>query len=147
MKIGPQQWIQRKIPALKNFDFSISELAAGQVSLKLPLEPHKNHKGTAFGGSLYNSAVIACYLLAHTELSARGESTDSFVIADGAMKYLKPVPTDFSVHSSWKNEDIETVLSTLRSKKKAHWFLKAEIRCHDVTCAEFQGRFALRQNE
>lgn len=139
-----KQLIYQKIPAVKNFEFEIQALKPGYVNLKVPLQPHINHKGTAFGGSLYNSAVLASYLLVYSELKNIGESSDSFVISDGSMKYLKPVTGDFEVKVGWSQVQLDSVLKALRTKKKARWTLFVEIDCKGEKCAEFQGRFVLQ---
>jgi thioesterase domain-containing protein len=142
-----KQWIYQKIPAIKNFEFDIQSLKPGFINLRVPLKAHINHKGTAFGGSLYNSAVLACYLLVYSELKAVGESSDSFVISDGTMKYLKPVSGDFEVKVGWSQVQLDATVKALRAKKKARWTLFAEIECEGVRCAEFQGRFVLQVAE
>lgn len=140
-----KQWIYDKIPAVKNFEFEIQTLKPGFVSLKVPLQAHINHKGTAFGGSLYNSAVLACYLLVYSEMTAIGVSSDSFVISEGSMKYIKPVEGDFEVKVGWSQVQLDSMVTALRAKKKARWTLFAEIECSGVKCAEFQGRFVLSE--
>ncbi len=139
-----KQWIYQKIPAVKNFEFDIQNIKPGYANLKVPLVPHINHKGTAFGGSLYNSAVLACYLLVYSELASLGQSSDSFVISDGTMKYIKPVTADFDVKVGWSQVQLDSVVKALQSKKKARWTLFAEIECNGEKCAEFQGRFVLQ---
>ncbi len=139
-----KSWIQTQIPATRNFEFEVQTLKPSFIQLRIPLASHLNHKGTAFGGSLYNSAVIACYLLVHSELSSRGESSDSFVIADGSMKYLKPVTADFEVKVQWSNVELNNMLTSLHNKQKARWILQAQIECQNQICAEFQGRFVLQ---
>ncbi len=140
-----KQLIYEKIPAVRNFEFEIKSVQPGFVSLKVPLKAHINHKGTAFGGSLYNSAVLACYLLVYSELTSMGKSTDSFVISEGAMKYTKPITTDFEVKVSWSQVQLDSVVKALQSKKKARWTLFAEVECNGEKCAEFQGRFVLQE--
>lgn len=142
-----KQWMYDKIPAVKNFEFDIQVIKPGYVSLKVPLQAHINHKGTAFGGSLYNSAVLACYLLVYSELTSIGESSDSFVISDGTMKYIKPVTGDFEVKVGWSQVQLDSVVKALKTKKKARWTLFAEIECGGEKCAEFQGRFVLQEGE
>jgi thioesterase domain-containing protein len=138
-------WIYQKIPAINNFEFEIENLGAGEAILRVPLIAHLNHKGTAFGGSLYNSAVLACYLLVHSEFKNENVASDSFVISDGSMKYLKPVNHDFLVTVNWSKSQREDVLKTLNSKSKARWNLKASITVGEILCAEFNGRFVLNQ--
>jgi thioesterase domain-containing protein len=141
-----KQWIYQNIPALNNFEFEIESLGSDEVILKVPLKAHLNHKGTAFGGSLYNAAVLASYLLVYSEFKAVNVAADSFVISDGSMKYLKPVHQDFLVTVIWPKSQRENVLKTLTSKGKARWVLKASLTVGGLLCAEFNGRFVLNQN-
>ena len=138
-----QDWVQLKIPISQAMQFSISEIKTGEVELRIPLAPHRNHKGTAFGGSLYNACVLACYSLAHSDLSASGVSTDQFVISDGKIKYMEPVAGDFEVRVVWRESDREPVLKGLKRKGRVRWNLQAEVFCDFVKCAVFEGRFVL----
>lgn len=143
MEKNLKDWIGIKIPAVRNFEFGIQKIAPGFISLEVPLAAHINHKGTAFGGSLYNSAVLACYLLVYSELTKQNISSDSFVISDGKIKYLKPVAENFQVNVTWESLEVASVVKALRSKKKARWILTANILCKGLTCAVFEGRFVL----
>lgn len=138
-----EHWVQQKIPISAALQFKISKIQTGEVELQIPLAPHRNHKGTAFGGSLYNACVLACYCLAHFDLSSSAVSTDQFVIADGHIKYLAPVAKDFQVRVVWSAKERDLVLQGMKRKGRVRWDLHAEIFCESVKCAEFDGRFVL----
>lgn len=138
-----ETWIHEKIPISSTLQFKIQKVLPGEVELAIPLAPHRNHKGTAFGGSLYNACVLACYCLAHHDLSAAKVSTEQFVIADGHIKYLKPVTQDFEVHVHWPDRDREPVLKSMSLKGRVRWNLRAEVFCEGQKCVEFEGRFVL----
>lgn len=138
-----EEWIHQKIPVSQSLQFKVIQQSLHKVVLKIPLLPHRNHKGTVFGGSLYNACVLGCYLLAHCDLLTEKISTDEFVISDGNIKYWKPVDQDFEVHVQWNADDLQKVARNYRAKSRARWILKAQVICRGEVCAEFEGRFVL----
>ena len=65
-----------------------------RVVLRAPLAPNANHKGTAFGGSLFCVAVLTGWAWATRYIAARGLNADA-VIQESTIRYLKPVHGEF----------------------------------------------------
>lgn len=132
--------IEQYIPIAKNMQFQVKEVSEQGVGLLLPLEPNKNHMGSAFGGSLHMAAVLSCWALLEELLSAR--YTDyNIVIQSSQMKYLKPVLADFTATSQLELELREDFFRKLNKKKKARIYIPSEIQCDGEVCAQFKGGF------
>jgi thioesterase domain-containing protein len=58
--------------------------------LRAPLAPNANHKGTAFGGSLYSLAVLTGWAWLTRFLATRKLDAVA-VIQESSMRFLKPV--------------------------------------------------------
>lgn len=58
--------------------------------LRAPLAPNANHKGTAFGGSLYSLAVLTGWAWLTRFLATRKLDAEA-VIQESSMRFLKPV--------------------------------------------------------
>ena len=56
-----QNEMDLRIPILKSLELKLQSLNDEHSLLRVPLSPNRNHKGTAFGGSLYASCTAGCY--------------------------------------------------------------------------------------
>lgn len=112
------------------------------LTVTLPLEPNRNHKGTLFGGSLYAGSALACYGLFLMRLRDQGIQSNDLVIAKGEIKYLAPVNQDASIRAQWPSlQEMELFFKTLQTKKKARIPMTAEISVQGKICAQFIGHF------
>lgn len=131
MEINPQELIQilkDKITLYEHLGIEVKEIGSSRVHFRVSLEKNENHKGTAFGGSLYASAVLAAYALALAGLKQRGLDTENIVIAKGEIQYLRPVETDFDIVSEFPSEDDEEAFyQELLSKKRVRGKIRSQI--------------------
>ncbi len=107
-----EQKIRTSIPALRLFPFEIQKLTPTSIEVFAKLSDHLNHKGAAFGGSIYQIALVAAYgLFFHLIESEKTIQTRDFVIKEGNIRYKRPVTTDFiasvSVSSKQRTEFLE----------------------------------------
>lgn len=133
----------REIPLASQMgvqDFLISE---HEVSLLLPLEPNRNHKLSMFGGSLYSASALACYGLFLAGLKEHGYSGNNIVIAEGHIRYFKPVTKNTRVSAKWNSEaEKRRFFQTLITKKKARVIMVARTEEAGQLCTEFSSSFA-----
>ncbi len=85
-----QQRIDREITLAKPMGVIVESAGDAGVVLRAPLAPNSNHKGTAFGGSLYALAVLAGWAWASRYLAAHELAADA-VIQESSMRFLAPV--------------------------------------------------------
>ncbi|MEK2645847.1 YiiD C-terminal domain-containing protein [Bdellovibrio sp. BCCA] len=100
MEINSEELIgilKNKIALYEHLGIEVVKIRSEEVRFRVSLEKNRNHKGTAFGGSLYASAVLAAYALVLAGLKERSIPTENIVIAKGEIQYLRPVDTDFEI--------------------------------------------------
>src|SRR5271154_6985155 len=85
-----QERIDREIVLAKHMGIIVEAAHAGALVLRAPLAPNANHKGTAFGGSLYSVAVLTGWAWVTRYLAARGLAADA-VIQESSVRFLSPV--------------------------------------------------------
>lgn len=133
--------IRQEIPAIRHFPFRVEAVDSESVRVSARLADHLNHKGTAFGGSLYQLALIASYGLFFNLLETGGFETRDFVIAKGKISYKLPVPADFEALCSVEKSEVERFHRDLKSVGKADLNLSASIQCRSQICASMESRF------
>jgi thioesterase domain-containing protein len=89
--------LKDKIALYEHLGIKSVDITDHQVRFKVSLIDNKNHKGTAFGGSVYAVAVLASYAMVLAGLKTRGIKTEDIVIAKGEIQYHRPIDTDFEV--------------------------------------------------
>lgn len=139
-----QKKILAEIPILAAMKIKIEKVEKNFSLISAPLQENHNHKGTAFGGSLYAACTAACYCLIYSrQLQSQIEDRD-LVITTGNMRYLKPVKKDFHVKAELDEEKWKSLLESLKNKRPEKLAMKAFIlnEKQDIAC-EFNAEFAL----
>src|SRR5262245_49603221 len=86
------------IPLARHIGVQVLAYDGRSLVLAAPLDANSNHKGTAFGGSLYSLAVLAGWGLLTLELDGRGIAAE-IVIQSCEVDYRLPVTGDFSARA------------------------------------------------
>ena len=134
--------LKTEIPISNEMGIHDLKIVDRKLSLKLPLQPNRNHKMTMFGGSLYSASALACYGLFLSGLRQQSLHTNDIVISEGGMKYMAPVDSDAAIFAQWNSDEDEAkFFQALKNKKKARVLMKAQIKIGDRLCAEFSGHF------
>lgn len=136
-------WAER-MPITSALGIKVLELDATALTLQLPLDPNRNHKGTAFAGSLSALATLAGWSAVWLLLADAGELAH-VVIQDATVRYLAPAHTDtaatvrFPEPAAWAK-----ALATLRRRGRARLALQVEVRDADrAVVATFTGRYVM----
>jgi thioesterase domain-containing protein len=85
-----QTRIDREIMLAKPMGIIVESADEAALVLRAPLAPNSNHKGTAFGGSLYSLSVLAGWAWITRFLATRQIDADA-VIQESSMRFLAPV--------------------------------------------------------
>ena len=85
-----QRRIDREIMLAKPMGIIVEAANDAALILRAPLAPNANHKGTAFGGSLYSLAVLTGWAWLTCFLATRKLNAEA-VIQESSMRFLKPV--------------------------------------------------------
>ncbi|WP_413584528.1 YiiD C-terminal domain-containing protein [Bdellovibrio sp. HCB274] len=100
MEVNTQDFIQVLADNIKLYEhlgITVQELSSQRVVFKVSLEKNLNHKGTAFGGSLYATGVLSAYALVLAGLKHHQINTENIVIAKGVIEYHRPIDSDFTI--------------------------------------------------
>ena len=85
-----QERIDREIMLARPMGVIVESADELSLVLRAPLAPNANHKGTAFGGSLYSLAVLTGWAWLTRFLATRNLDAEA-VIQESSMRFLKPV--------------------------------------------------------
>ena len=138
--------LENKIVLYKHLGIEFKQISSGRIHLLVDLEKNSNHKGTAFGGSLYTAAVISAYALVLAGLRTRSILTENIVIAKGSMDYRRPVDEDFDVVCEYASaEEEKSFFEDLIKQGSARREIKAYVNSSGGSLrAEFSGTFVVK---
>lgn len=137
-----ESFLHRQIPLTSAMALRVVESSPARLVLEAPLEPNRNHLGTAFGGSLHAVPTLACYAALWTLLREAG--IDGHVVIKRSQVYYRaPVTGPIRATCERPSEPKATeFLSDLRRHKKARMELTAIVQGGDGKPAvEFEGSF------
>jgi thioesterase domain-containing protein len=143
-----QARIEREFPLARHLSVSVEIAHDGAVVVHAPLTPNANHKGTAFGGSLFCVAVLTGWAWATRYIGARGLNADA-VIQESTIRYLKPVNGEFrGVLKAPAPQHVDKFLKMLARSGRGRIRLHVDIQDGQTLAARFDGVFvaALRRD-
>lgn len=85
-----KQFFLDHLPITQFMGLEVESYDGDTLILTAPLEPNINDKQTAFGGSLYNTAVMACWGMIYLKTQEKNIDCNQ-VVAEGSVKYIAPV--------------------------------------------------------
>jgi len=134
------------IPIVEAFDLQITELTEDSSTVEMKLNTNRNHKGTAFGGSLYTGCVIAAYALVYSKQKSLQDL--DLVIREGNIRYLGPVDQDFYVTARINLEEWNKMMRGLNKKDRARINVVAHAFIGEggEALCEFRGDFVFLKN-
>jgi thioesterase domain-containing protein len=146
-----REYLQRRIvaefPVAKHMGIVVESADDSAVVLRAPLAPNANHKGTAFGGSLYSVAVLAGWAWATRYLASREVAADA-VIQESNMRFLAPVEGELRATAAAPSElQIDKFRKMLQRAGRGRIRLRVQIGRDHIAAALFEGEFvaALRR--
>ncbi|MBI2512634.1 MAG: YiiD C-terminal domain-containing protein [Opitutae bacterium] len=139
---GLTVFLHEQIPLTRAMDLRATEASAGRLVLEAPLEPNKNHLGTAFGGSLHTVPLLACYGALWMVLRDAGIDGHVVVKRSNAL-YRAPVTGPIrAVCERPSAAQAADFLADLRRNKKARMELRATVAgANGKPAVEFDGSF------
>lgn len=136
--------LTKDIPLTQHLGFDIVTATPSQVHLHARLDKNINHKGTAFGGSIYTLSVLAAYSLVYLGLDQEKIQTNNIVIQKGEIQYLKPVTGDFDIICDFNDtQAYQKFFYCLERWKKVREIMKVEVKCQGELCARLDGVFVV----
>ena len=136
-------WHQQ-IPLSQAMQMQIADFDGQVLTTEASLAPNVNVHGTAFAGSLYAIQALTGWGMMHLQLKLNALDA-SIVIANGQIKYAKPVAQDIYVRCSFGKHAGE--MTKLKATGKGRFPLTCQVLLADGHPAgEFSGDYAVRLN-
>ncbi|MEO0335744.1 MAG: YiiD C-terminal domain-containing protein [Pseudomonadota bacterium] len=138
-----QTYLENNIAMTGLMKFRLVSLSRNEARAQSPLSINGNHRGSAFGGSLYNTLVLTSYSWLYGGL-LKGDPDLALLIQKGEIEYLEEVLEDItSVCSSPGSQQVESFEKVLQSKGRARIDLTSEIisQGSGKVLARLNGRF------
>jgi thioesterase domain-containing protein len=134
--------LANEMPVTQHLGIEVLGRQDGAPILRAPLAANRNHQGTAFGGSLNAIATLACW--GAIWLALREARTPGVVvIQDSAIRYLRPVTTDFTAVAVLAPDKIEKLLEMVRRRGKGRITLAATVSDAAGAAVTFTGRYVV----
>jgi thioesterase domain-containing protein len=131
------------IPLAGHIGVRVLQYDRQSLVLSAPLAANSNHKGTAFGGSLFSLAVLAGWGLLTLKLAEHGVEGE-LVIQDSRVSYLLPVTGELVARASLPQErELERFLIAVDRYRKGRVRLQVSIEQDGREAVRFEGTFAL----
>jgi thioesterase domain-containing protein len=142
-----QVTLHHEIPICAQMGIEVDRYAEGRLTLRLPLSPNRNHKRTAFAGSLNALCTVTGWSLVYL-LTREREREGDIVIRRSSIKYLQPV-TDAVITATSGELDhglLDYFSEMLREKGQAKLDLRVEIPGVDGPAVSFTGSYVVLES-
>ena len=136
-------FFETHLPITQFMKMDVESYDGQTLILRAPLAPNINDKQTAFGGSLYNAAVMACWGMAYLKTLEAGIHCNQ-VVTKGSIEYKAPVHGDIrAICNAPSNEVLDQFIEHFKHKGRSRITLNAVIECSGKTAVEFEGTYAI----
>jgi thioesterase domain-containing protein len=149
------QFFINHLPITQFMGLDIESYDGDTLVLTAPLEPNINDKQTAFGGSLYNTAVMACWGMIYLKTQEKNVACNQ-VVTEGNIKYIAPVNGRIrAICHAPSEEELISFFDHFERKGKARINLEAAIYNDDCVkgidpeaklAVKFKGQYAILKN-
>ena len=137
-----QERIDREIMLAKPMGVIVESANDSGLILRAPLAPNANHKGTAFGGSLYSLAVLTGWAWLTRFLATRKLDAEA-VIQESRMRFLKPVHGEMrSCLEIPADADVDRFQKMLERADRGRIRLQVKMHEGSALATVFDGLFA-----
>lgn len=133
--------LEKEIPLTGAMQLSVVSWDGQALEVAAPLAPNRNHKATAFGGSLYSLAVAACWGWFTLRLWEEELDCD-IVIQQATASYLNPVGQDFTARCAYSDDGAwRSLTAQLQRRGRARMTLEAEVLVGETPAFRLCGDF------
>ncbi len=138
-----QNTFYNDIPITRAIDLQVLKYDGMSLTLRAPLAPNRNDKGTAFGGSLYSTAVLAGWGLIFLMTKERGIQAD-IMIHESRTHFMRPVNSDILATCEFHSvEQIDKALRLFERKGLARFHLNTRVSAEQEQAMLFEGSYAI----
>jgi thioesterase domain-containing protein len=136
-----QTTLHTELPVTQHLGIRVGSAGPEGVVLTAPLESNRNHKGTAFAGSLNAIATLAGWSWVWL-LLRRQKLAGHVVIQDSTIDYQRPVTSDFvATCAAPEAAAVSRFLAVLRRRGRGRMRLKVQVHDRDGPAVAFAGRY------
>jgi len=137
------QFFKAHLPITQFMEMDVESYDGQTLILHAPLPPNINDKQTAFGGSLYNASVMACWGMLYLKTLEAGIKCNQ-VVTKGTIEYKAPVQGDIrAIRQAPGPGELEKLLTTFKLKGRARLTLTSSIECSGKKAVAFEGSYAI----
>jgi thioesterase domain-containing protein len=137
-----QEMIDREIMLAKPMGIIVESADEATMVLRAPLAPNANHKGTAFGGSLYSIAVLTGWAWMTRFLATRALDAEA-VIQESSIRYLAPVHGEMRASIEIPAEaEVDKFQRMLERARRGRIRLQVNVHSGATLATVFDGLFA-----
>ena len=136
-----EQLLHHQIPITKEMGFRVVEFTLSRVRISAKLEPNKNHKSTAFGGSINSLMTICGWAMMFINIKEIDPDAH-IVIQKSKINYLLPIDEDFVAECNLAEDSVKRKFTDTYAKhKKGRLRLKVTCYKQDLLLAEYEGDY------
>lgn len=92
------------IPIMGGMGLQVVSADARTVTVRIPIAPNRNDKGTLFAGASYSGLVLAGWTLAMEKARASGFRRPWVAVVDAHVHYAKPIREDVLAKAEFAEE-------------------------------------------
>lgn len=140
-----ERYLHEHIPLSRAMGVTVKGLSEQSLCLAAPLAPNRNHRGTAFGGSVASLAILAGWSWLLTRLAGR-DPEPRLVIQEQTVDYLLPVGAVFEATceapagAAWHR-----FLKALDARGRGRLSLAVNVESEGRLVARFRGAYVAVQ--
>lgn len=134
--------LQTQIPLSKAMGVRVLRVSTAKgVKFKLPLKPNRNHKNTAFGGTLVAGQALAAWSWLMSLLESHDLHAE-VVVQRLQSEFYRPVDQEFTIETEVVSpKDISQFIKTLRKKKRARIAISTFVLVRKKIVAKYSGEY------
>jgi len=137
-----QAMIDREIMLAKPMGIIVESADEDAMILRAPLAPNANHKGTAFGGSLYSIAVLTGWAWMTRFLATRKLDAEA-VIQQSNIRFLAPVHGEMRASIELPADaEVDEFRKMLERARRGRIRLHVNVHAGATLASVFDGSFA-----
>lgn len=136
-----ENFLYTQIPITKAMEIEVVEFTESKVRISAKLAPNKNHKNTAFGGSINSLMTICGWSLVFKNIHIIDPDAH-IVIHRSCIDYLRPVEEDFVAECTMPGTDSVTkFLDMYERHGKSRIEISVQCSNNGVSLAEYKGEY------
>ena len=142
-----QQTLLHEMPITESMGIQVVSYSDGQLAMRMPLEPNRNHQYSAFAGSLNALCTVVGWGSIYLLLQQKNQ-TGNIVIRRGKIRYLRPVftPEFVATAKSIPAEQLQYFYELLESKGKSKLDITVEISDQQGPYVNFTGSYVVQDS-